>query len=141
MAQNNNRIEQSQFDRTLRAQETADKVKPDTSLGFFLEQLLNSGLKSWRENYDDRSNKKVDILSGTPEQQKEWLGILQKTDPNLYASTLKDAEKKAIDLSGVLPPAPQPDLSGINQDTTKSMAQAAIAKGLLGVENPFAKKN
>ena len=53
---------------------------------------------------------------------------MQKTDPNLYASTLRDAEKKAINLSGVLPP---PDMIGINQNTTGAMAQAAT-KGLLG---------
>lgn len=121
-------LKKSPFEQQLMALTVADKVKPDTSLGFLIGQILNSGLNSWRENYDERANKKVDILSGTPEQQKEWLGILQKTDPNLYASTLRDAEKKAIDLSDVLPP---PDMSGINQNTTGTMAQAAT-KGLLG---------
>lgn len=48
----------SPFEEQLAALALADKIKPDTSLGFLLGQILGQGLNAWSENYQERGRVK-----------------------------------------------------------------------------------
>lgn len=124
-----------------RWEERRTKLIPTLTLRlvFFLAQILNNGVQAWAKNREDRNEFYDYLTAATPEQQKSAFEIMQKTDPKLSERAQKKLTERGIDLNGVLPPAPQANTAGINQDTTRAMAQAA-AKGLLG--NPdFLGKN
>lgn len=55
----------SPFEQQLMALAMADKVKPDTSLGFLLGQILSGGLNAWAENYADRGDRKAQEAQAT----------------------------------------------------------------------------
>lgn len=72
MAQNSNTdpsisslFKKSPFEQQLMALAMADKVKPDTSLGFLLGQILSGGLNAWAENYADRGDRKAQEAQAT----------------------------------------------------------------------------
>ena len=57
-SQQNQQRQRSPMEGYLAALAMAEKVKPDTALGFLVGQILNGGFNAWKERYDERGRVK-----------------------------------------------------------------------------------
>lgn len=117
----------SPFEQQLMALAMADKVKPDTSLGFLLGQILSGGLNAWTENYNRRGEINNEILGANDEERARLLEELSKSNPSQYNRLTKRLGLNSQN-------TPQPNTSGINTDTTKQLAQGLLG----GADSPLA---
>ncbi len=122
----------SPFEQQLMALAMADKVKPDTSLGFLLGQILSGGLNAWSENYARRGEINNEIMGANDEERAKLLADLAKSNPDQYNRLVKrlglDNQNVPQPITGV---GDAPAQSGINTDTTRRLAQGLLNGGAL----------